>query len=85
MSRMSVLLAALTDEPVSTSELYDRVGYLALARVGLIPYPAFRAELEQLSAAGMVTSEIAGDGSTLWCVPAPAGDAGRGDSGARSS
>lgn len=66
MSRTSVLLAALTDEPVSTSELYDRVGYLALARVGLIPYPAFRAELEKLSAAGVATGETASDGSTLW-------------------
>jgi len=53
----AVLLAALTDEPVSTSELYDRVGYLALARVSLIPYPAFRAELEKLSAAGLATGD----------------------------
>ncbi len=68
MSRTSVLLAALTDQPLSTSELYDRVGYVALARVGLIPYPAFRAELERLSAAGVATSEIAGDGSTLWVL-----------------
>jgi len=66
MSRTSVLLAALTDEPVSTSELYERVGYLALAHVSLIPYPAFRAELEKLSAAGLATGETASDGSTLW-------------------
>ncbi len=66
MSRTSVLLDALTDQPVSTSELYDRVGYLGLARVNLIPYPAFRAALEKLSAAGLVTGETASDGSTLW-------------------
>lgn len=66
MTRSSLLLAALTDDPVSTSELYDHVGYLALARVGLIPYPAFRAELEALAAAGQAMSETGGDGSTLW-------------------
>jgi hypothetical protein len=72
MSRSSVLLAALTDEPVSTSELYDRIGYLALARVGLIPYPAFRAELETLATAGLAVSEPGSDGSTLWrAAPTP--------------
>lgn len=65
-TRSSVLLAALTSEPTSTSEVYARVGYIALARVGLIPYPAFRAELAKLSAAGLVDSETSGDGSTLW-------------------
>ena len=53
-ARSSVLLAALTSEPTSTSDLYARVGYVALARIGLIPYAAFRAELERLSAAGLV-------------------------------
>jgi hypothetical protein len=66
MSRSSVVLAALTAEPTSTSDLYGRVGYLALARVGLVPYEAFRAELVRLSAAGLADSETAGDGSTLW-------------------
>ena len=70
MSRSSVLLAALTDDPTSTSDLYDRVGYPALARVGLIPYAAFRAELVKLSAAGLAASETAPDGSTLWRLPA---------------
>lgn len=74
MSGTSVLLAALTEELVSTSDLYDRVGYIALARVGLIPYPAFRSELEALAAAGLATSVPAGDGSTLWRV-APASPA----------
>jgi hypothetical protein len=71
MSRSSVLLAALTAEPTSTSDLYARVGYLALARVGLVPYAAFRAELDKLSAAGLAVSEIGGDGSTLWKRPGP--------------
>jgi hypothetical protein len=66
MSRASALLAALTSEPASTSELYARVGYLNLTRVGLIPYEAFRAELVKLSAAGLAESDIAEDGSTMW-------------------
>jgi hypothetical protein len=66
MSRSSVLLAALTTEPTSTSEVYARVGYLALARVGLVPYAAFRAELVKLSAAGLADSATGSDGSTLW-------------------
>jgi hypothetical protein len=66
MSRRSVLLAALTQEPASTSELYARVGYAALTRVGLVPYDAFRAELLTLSAAGLAESDTASDGSTIW-------------------
>ncbi|HEY6523844.1 MAG TPA: hypothetical protein VIY10_08770 [Solirubrobacteraceae bacterium] len=66
MSRASVLLAALTIEPTTTSDLYDRVGYPALTRVGLIPYRAFRDELAKLSAAGLARSEDAPDGSTMW-------------------
>jgi hypothetical protein len=69
MSRASVLLDALTDEPTSTSDLYDRVGYLTLARVGLIPYQAFRAELEKLVAAGQAEQEASPDGATLWKRP----------------
>jgi hypothetical protein len=49
MSRASELLAALTDEPTSTSELYDRVGYSTLVRIGLVPYEAFRAERIRLA------------------------------------
>ena len=66
MSRASVLLAAITSEPTTTSDLYDRVGYPALTQVGLIPYHAFRAELIKLSAAGLASSEEAPDGSTVW-------------------
>ena len=66
MSRSSVLLAAMSAEPTSTSDLYERVGYGALARIGLIPYPAFRAELDKLAAAGLAESETGSDGSTLW-------------------
>jgi hypothetical protein len=66
VSRASVLLAALTSEPTTTSDLYDRVGYTALTRVGLIPYDAFRAELIKLSAAGLASRDEAPDGSTVW-------------------
>jgi len=66
VSRHSVLLAALSSEPTSTSDLYERVGYLELARIGLISYPAFRAELVELASAGHVESETSLDGSTMW-------------------
>jgi hypothetical protein len=66
VSRASVLLAAMTAEPVTTSDLYDRVGYPALTRAGLIPYQAFRAELVRLSAAGLASRAEAPDGSTVW-------------------
>lgn len=66
MSRASVLLDALTREPTSTSDLYERVGYPTLTRVGLIPYHAFRDELTKLSAAGLAHREDAPDGSTVW-------------------
>jgi hypothetical protein len=66
MSRSSVLLAALSTEPTGTADLYDRVGYATLARVGLIPYAQFRAELVRLEQDGLAASEPAGDGSTLW-------------------
>ncbi len=74
MSRSSVVLAALTEEPTSTSDLYGRVGYRTLVQVGLIPYEAFRAELVGLEAAGLAESEAASDGSTLWRL-APGGPA----------
>jgi DNA-binding MarR family transcriptional regulator len=66
MSRASALLAALTREPASTSEVYDRVGYATLTRVGLVPYHAFRAQLAALSAAGLVESRTDADGATVW-------------------
>jgi hypothetical protein len=66
MSRASELMAVISNDPTSTSELYDRVGYPVLARLGLIPYHAFRAELAALAATGAVESATAPDGSTLW-------------------
>ncbi len=66
MSSNSALIAVITSEPASTSELYDRVGYLTLARLGLIPYDAFRAELAALAATGSIESDTAPDGSTIW-------------------
>lgn len=75
MSRESVLLGALTTELTSTSDLYERVGYGALARIGLIPYHAFRAELVRLQSTGALESETGADGSTLWRIsPAPAAE-----------
>jgi hypothetical protein len=66
MSRESALLAALTTEPASTSELYERIGYATLTRLGLVPYDAFRAALLKLAAAGLAAHAAAGDGSTVW-------------------
>jgi hypothetical protein len=66
MSRTAALMAAITTEPASTSELYDRIGYVTLARLGLIPYDAFRAELGALAASGAIDGETAADGSTIW-------------------
>jgi len=66
MSRQSVLLASLTATPTSTSDLYDRLGYGTLTQLGLVPYDAFRAELDGLAAAGLATPEEGPDGSTLW-------------------
>jgi hypothetical protein len=71
MSRASALLAALTNEPASTSELYERVGYPTLARIGLIPYAAFRAELVWLSANGLAERHTGGDGATMWRLATP--------------
>ena len=51
---------------MSTSDLYDRVGYRALMQVGLIPYEAFREELLKLEAAGLACGESGPDGATLW-------------------
>jgi DNA primase len=68
MSRESVVLGALTIDPTSTSDLYERVGYAALAEVGLISYHAFRAELERLESTGAVASDTGPDGSTMWSL-----------------
>ncbi|HTU87610.1 MAG TPA: hypothetical protein VMF57_18675 [Solirubrobacteraceae bacterium] len=56
----------MSDEPVSTSELYARVGYPALVALGLIPYASFRDELARLAATGEVARATARDGSTTW-------------------
>jgi hypothetical protein len=66
MSRVATLLAVLTDTPTSTSDLYDKVGYISLVREGLVPYEAFRRALAELVATGAVESFTAADGSTLW-------------------
>jgi hypothetical protein len=66
MSRESALMGVLTTDPMSTSDLYERVGYGTLAEVGLISYHSFRGELEKLKAAGTVESEAGEDGSTMW-------------------
>lgn len=66
MSRTSTLMAVVTTEPASTSELYERVGYPALARLGLIPYRAFREALVGLAATGSIEGQTAPDGSTMW-------------------
>jgi hypothetical protein len=71
MSRASELLAALTDEPTSTSQLYDRVGYSTLVRIGLVPYEAFRAELIRLAGAGLAEIDTADDGTSFWRLPVP--------------
>jgi hypothetical protein len=68
MSRESVLRAVLTIDPASTSDLYERAGYRALAEVGMIPYQQFRDELAKLEAAGIVASVPADDGSTMWSL-----------------
>ena len=66
MSRKDALIAVVTADPASTSDLYDRVGYPTLARIGLIPYHAFRDALATLAATGAIEGQTAPDGSTLW-------------------
>jgi hypothetical protein len=65
------LLAVVGDEPASTSELYDRVGYPALVRLGLIPYAAFREALTRLAASGAIERQTGPDGSTMWRRSSP--------------
>jgi hypothetical protein len=74
MSRESALLAAVTGEPASTSELYDQVGYATLTRIGLVAYDAFRAELARLAATGRIVGQPAPDGSTEWRAARAADD-----------
>jgi hypothetical protein len=69
--RVSALLAALTGEPASTSALYERVGYAALTRLGLVSYHAFRGQLVRLAAAGLVVSDTDREGSTTWRLATP--------------
>jgi hypothetical protein len=66
MSRASALMAVIRADPTSTTELYGRVGYPSLARLGLIPYPAFREQLVALADTGVIESQTGPDGSTLW-------------------
>lgn len=61
-------MGVLTIDPTSTSDLYERAGYGALASVGLISYHSFRAELEKLEGAGVVASGEGDDGSTMWSL-----------------
>lgn len=76
MSRASALMAVITSEPASTSELYDRVGYPALVRLGLIPYDDFRDALVKLAATGAIEAQSAPDGSTTWRQVSEAGPPG---------
>ena len=91
MSRCSVVLRALGPDPASTSELYDRVGYPDLARVGLIPYAAFRETLVALVAEGSAETETAPDGTARWwrrsvgAPTSPQGPCARGGDGRSSS
>jgi len=59
-------MAVISTDPMSTSDLYDRIGYATLVRLGLVPYQAFRAELAALAATGAIESATAPDGSTVW-------------------
>lgn len=77
MSRSSVLLAALSRDWTTTSDLYARVGYPALVGAGLVPYPAFRAELARLSANGRAESQTGGDGSTRWRLASASSEEGQ--------
>jgi hypothetical protein len=69
--RSSALLDVLSSEPASTSALYERLGYAALTRLGLVSYHAFRGQLVRLAAAGLVVSDTDRDGSTTWRLAAP--------------
>jgi hypothetical protein len=70
MTAAETVLAALSDDPTSTDDLYARVGYPALVRIGLVPYDAFRAELVRLSRQGLAETGTDEDGATTWRRPA---------------
>jgi hypothetical protein len=71
----TTLLAAVTAEPASTSALYDRIGYPALLRAGLIDYREFRRGLAELEAEGLVESTSGDDETgTLWRLPGTEGE-----------
>jgi hypothetical protein len=63
---VTALVAALTDEFTSTSDLYDRVGYPALVRLGLVAYADFRAALVALETEGVAVSGTDDEGATTW-------------------
>jgi hypothetical protein len=69
--RAAALLEVLSDEPASTSALYERLGYSALTRLGLVSYHAFRGQLVRLAAAGLVVSDTDRNGSTTWRLATP--------------
>jgi hypothetical protein len=69
MSRESVLIAALTQQPASTSDVYARVGYAALTEIGLVPYDKFKGELGRLQSAGLILRAVGADGTTTWWRP----------------
>ena len=60
------LLHALDAGPATTSELYDRLGYPALLRAGLIDYRAFRRVLVELQDEGLAAGVDGEDGATCW-------------------
>jgi len=69
--RAAALLALLSDRPQTTGDLYDRMGYPALVRLGLVPYDAFRATLADLEREGFAVSETSEEGPTWWRRTAP--------------
>ena len=68
--RSAIVLEAVADEPATTSQLYDRIGYPQLLRADLIQYERFRAVLAKLAAEGRIESATDDDGATVWRLPA---------------
>lgn len=64
--RTRTVLAPLAEGPLTTSDLYDAVGYPTLVGLGLVPYAAFRAVLEDAAVRGLVTAGEDDDGATVW-------------------
>ena len=68
MSRaQEAIPAALTDGPATTSQLYDRLGYPALLRLGLIDYRAFRDVIARLEKDERIAGEPDENG-TIWTL-----------------